>query len=1031
MKTIFVIDDNRINLLITEEVLSHQYDVITMNSASVMFSLIDKVMPDLILLDIMMPEIDGFEAIKRLKANERYRHIPVIFLTGKKDNDSEVLGFELGAVDFISKPLSAPILLNRIKYILHIEAVINERLEQLPRKRNMDSLENTVTKLSLAMKAGKICMWDMEIDMDNPLNPGNEVNWSDDFRYMLGCESEADFPNRVDSLINVIYPDDLANVNQSFINHIMDTSGKTPYNIEYRIIKKNGEIINIHATCEAIRDEQGNPLRVSGTIINITETKNLIKSLEAAVAEAQKATLAKNNTVKTLENILDNLDGQIYTTDPVTNKILFINKVLRNFFGIVGDEALGRHCYEVFRGRDKKCENCPCYMLDKHPDQSVIWEEYLPELGRHIRHADRYIDWVDGNKVHLQLAVDITELVKAKEEAERQRQEAEMANRTKSEFLSHISHEIRTPMNAILGTAEIQLQKEIHSPETEEAFGIIYGSGNLLLNIINDILDLSKIEAGKLEILPIRYDILGLVYDTMQLNLLRYDSKPIEFDIKINEHTPFYMFGDELRIKQILNNIISNAFKYTDNGKVELSVFAEHEDNVIDKSAKAHTPCTLVVQVSDTGYGMTEEQMNKLFEEYTRFHLNINRAIVGTGLGMHITKRLLDAMNGEITVSSVHGEGSRFTVKIPQMFVGNKICGPDMVNQLYSNRFKSKLKLRQSQIISEYMPYGSVLVVDDVESNLYVAKGMMLPYGLKIETLVSGFDAIEKIKNGNVYDIIFMDHMMPRIDGIETTRRLREMGYAHPIVALTANAVVGSSKMFLSNGFDGYISKPIDIRELNNSLNRLIRDKQPPEVIEAALKGANQSPHTTAAQPGRSTVSENKIKEATLRDIENAITVLKGLLSSLNASGKMDTELFTTTVHGMKSALANINETELSNTALSLEKLGQAGKMSSILVETPSFISALTALTKIIKSTEEAETEEFSDDSLTLLRKKLAIIKTACEHIKRKTAKTVLDELQGKTWPREIKNLLDDLSDDLLLGEFKKAAARIDAVLMR
>jgi PAS domain S-box-containing protein len=784
--------------------------------------------------------------------------------------------------------------------IVVLLSVIFVRSSILAKKINSqkESLENAVMQLYLAMKAGKIHIWEQEINIDNPLALDNYTTWPDGFRHLIGYEDETDFPNRVSSLMNIIYHDDLPDVVDAFTNHIMDKTGNTPYSIEYRVKKRNGGMVNIHATCETIRDDQGDPQRVVGTIIDITETKNMVRNLEIA-----------------------------------------------------------------------------------------------------------------------------------KEEAERQRHEAEIANRAKSEFLSHISHEIRTPMNAVLGTAEIQLQKEITSPEIEEAFNTIYGSGNLLLNIINDILDLSKIEAGKLEIIPIRYDIPSLIYDTMQLNLLRYDSKPITFDLKIHEDTPLDMLGDELRIKQVLNNIISNAFKYTDSGRVELSVFAEAND-ISGKKTDDYTACTLVIQVIDTGHGMTEEQVNKLFEAYTRFNVDTNRTTVGTGLGMHITKRLLDAMNGKIQIESKYGEGSVFTIKIPQTCIGNKTCGPDMANQLCSSRFKSTLKLRQSQTINEYMPYGRVLIVDDVESNLYVAKGMMLPYGLHIETVLSGFEAVEKVKDGNIYDIIFMDHMMPKMNGLEAARILREMGYTHPIVALTANAVMGSSHMFLSNGFDGYISKPIDIRELNNSLNRLVRDKQPPEVIEAAKKEVNTANPTTA-EPGKNNITENKIKEASLRDIQNAVTVLKDILSVLDTGGDADIELFTTTVHGMKSALANINEKELSKKALDLEMIGQAGKTNAVLTETPPFINTLEGLIQKLKPAEETFADEISGEDKILLHEKLAEIKTACEQIKKKAAKTVLNELMEKTWPRDIKNLLDDVSDDLLSGEFKNAANRISTCLSR
>ena len=400
-------------------------------------------------------------------------------------------------------------------------------------------------------------------------------------------------------------------------------------------------------------------------------------------------------------------------------------------------------------------------------------------------------------------------------------EKAEAANRAKSDFLANMSHEIRTPMNAILGITEIQLKNENLSENVQEAFGMIYESGDFLVNIINDILDLSKIEAGKLELTYVNYDIPSLINDTAHINLLLYAGKPIEFIVKVDENTPHDLCGDKLRIKQILNNILSNSFKYTDEGTIELYVSAGSEMN--DENAM------LVFRLSDTGHGMTEAQLAKLFNEYTRFNTAANRTVIGSGLGMSITKRLIDLMNGAFSVESEHGRGSVFTVRIPQKRVGSAVCGAEVADGLRNSNF-SKLKFKKKTPVShEDMPDGRVLVVDDVASNLYVTKGLLTPYGLVIETASNGFEAVDKIKGGGIYDIVFMDHMMPGMNGIETTKNIRDLGYTRAIVALTANALAGQAEMFLQNGFDGFISKPIDSRELELMVNKFIRNRKPPE----------------------------------------------------------------------------------------------------------------------------------------------------------------------------------------------------------
>ena len=393
---------------------------------------------------------------------------------------------------------------------------------------------------------------------------------------------------------------------------------------------------------------------------------------------------------------------------------------------------------------------------------------------------------------------------------------AEAANSAKSTFLASMSHEIRTPMNAILSITEILQQDDDLSPKTENELGKIYSSCHLLLGIINDILDFSKIEAGKLDMMPAEYSVASMISDSVQLNVMRLESKPIEFEVNVDENVPAQLIGDELRIKQILNNLLSNAFKYTERGNVTLSI--------------DFTDSCLNVSVSDTGCGMTQEQLAALFAEYVRFQRKTGRTIEGTGLGLPITQRLINLMSGEIKVESEYGKGTVFVVRLPQQVVDDKVLGKDVVENLKRFRMSLMNTAKRAKITREPMPYGKILVVDDVETNLYVAVGLMKLYRLQIDTAVSGIVAIEKIKSGKVYDIVFMDHMMPEMDGIEATKHLRDLGYTNPIVALTANAVAGQADVFLRNGFDDFIAKPIDTRQLNSVLNKLVRDKHPDEA---------------------------------------------------------------------------------------------------------------------------------------------------------------------------------------------------------
>jgi signal transduction histidine kinase/CheY-like chemotaxis protein len=537
---------------------------------------------------------------------------------------------------------------------------------------------------------------------------------------------------------------------------------------------------------------------------------------------------------------------------------------------------------------------------------------------------------------------------------------AEASNKAKSKFFAMISHEIRTPINAILGITEIKMQHETLDPSIEEAFQMIHSSGKILLNLINEVLDLSKMEAGRFQLMPVEYETAGFISDTVQLNITLLKNKPIKFKLLVDENLPSILFGDSIRIRQILSNLLSNAFKYTEEGVVELSIRAEtaRTETAVTEAANGNPAVILVSRVSDTGQGMTAEQIRALFDEYSRFNPQTNREVEGTGLGMNITQHLIQMMNGEITVESEPGKGSIFTVRLPQGLIGSEVIGIELTENLQHLRWSSVSKMKKAKIVYEPMPYGSILIVDDIESNLYVAQGIMEPYQLSVDTATSGSEAINKIKNGKVYNIIFMDHMMPKMDGIEATKIIRNMNYTHPIVALTANAVVGQVEMFLEEGFNDYLSKPIDSRHLDVLLNKLIRGKQPPEVIEAASTTAVQAGaahQKTGDGSGKKTttiilsglLTNPRLLKIFVKDIEKAILTLDEI-SKNKFRRYADMQTYITTVHGIKSALASAGKKELSAFAQKLERAGKMDDTAEMMTETPLFIDMLRELVREI-----------------------------------------------------------------------------------
>jgi len=522
------------------------------------------------------------------------------------------------------------------------------------------------------------------------------------------------------------------------------------------------------------------------------------------------------------------------------------------------------------------------------------------------------------------------------------KKKVEEENKQKSDFLAKMSHEIRTPISAILGITEIQLQDRTLRDDIREALGRIYNSGDLLLGIINDILDFSKIEAGKMDLVPVKYYVSSMINDIVQLHKIRNENKPIEFKLHVDETLPAELIGDELRIKQIMNNLLSNAFKYTDKGEVALSISVEQARGGLSTNA------IIVFKVSDTGQGMTKEQIQKVFDEYSRFNMVVNRATQGTGLGMNITRNLVNMMNGSISVKSTPGKGTEVTVKLPQRIEGSGVMiGKKMAETLQQFKMSSASQTEKAQITYDPMPYGSVLVVDDVETNLYVAKGLLSPYELSIETANSGFEAINKVENGGIYDIIFMDHMMPKMDGIEATKILRELGYNGYIIALTANAIVGQAEMFMNNGFDGFISKPIDIRQMNNTLNKMIRDKRPFEIIDAARRQkAERKVDQKIPQPQPQLQLQSEVSQAK--------------------------EIF---VRNTEMAVARL-ETIYKNEAPKPEQAGQDRAIGMIITEIPKFIEALRKGSEKIK--ENVKDGASENEDIRLLEK-LYILHKACE----------------------------------------------------
>ena len=541
--------------------------------------------------------------------------------------------------------------------------------------------------------------------------------------------------------------------------------------------------------------------------------------------------------------------------------------------------------------------------------------------------------------------------------------EAQAASQTKSNFLSNMSHEIRTPMNAIIGMSDILANE----PLTEHQMSYvndISASASALLGIINDILDLSKIESGKLSLSPVNYDFHALLDNVNSMFTYVAQKKGIEFKLEPSDGLPEYLFGDDIRLRQVLTNICGNAIKFTEKGSVRMKVSTvanrgKRKSDAAETGAAEKAESMVVFEIIDTGVGIQQEDLPKIFNAYEQVDKHKNRGVVGTGLGLAICKAFVEAMGGKIMVESEYEHGTVFTVMIPAV-PGNK----------ESVRVREHLKKEQTIIAHDV----NVLVVDDNEFNLKVAYGLLKLFKIEAKVASSGREAINMVQQTD-YDVIFMDHMMPEMDGVETSIEIRKLGgkfASVPIVALTANAISGVKEMFMANGFCGFISKPIDLMELDGILNQVL----PPEKIErkqeSATEDAQNDAQNDAGNDAENVQTGESETNSCFLDVMGSIDEINTEVGMSHFSGltsmyedttevfyknlqrecdKMSSCLdngningFMITVHAMKSALSTIGALKLSDLAAKLESAAKENDADFCATRYPELLEKLSDL---------------------------------------------------------------------------------------
>lgn len=614
------------------------------------------------------------------------------------------------------------------------------------------------------------------------------------------------------------------------------------------------------------------------------------------------------------------------------------------------------------------------------------------------------------------------QLALAKKDADDARHEALAANEAKGRFLANMSHEIRTPINAVLGMDEMIL-RETKEQQVKEYAMDIYTAGQTLLSLINDILDLSKIESGKMEIVPIAYDLSSMIHDLVNMAVQRAAHKDIRLEVTVDPQIPSRLYGDDVRIRQVLTNILTNAVKYTHEGTVWLRVQCRGDGGTV----------VLLFEVEDTGIGIRQEDLPKLYTEFERIEEDRNRSIEGTGLGMSITLQLLSLMGSRLQVESEYGKGSKFYFELEQKIVDSTPIG----------NFESRIR----QIAEDYdyrskfcAPDAKILVVDDNAANRKVFRHLLKETLVQVTDVESGMECLELVQK-NRYDLIFLDHMMPDMDGVETLHRIKELPGCPcrdtPVIVLTANAVSGAKENYLSEGFDDFLSKPI----VPDKLENMIISRLPESLLKEAAAGSKKtvppagiggqvdSLDTLPQVDGPDTLPQvdgldwqyawmhlpdMELLAYTVREfygqIDHSADRLEAFYSHISEPGQ--TEQYRIQVHAMKSLAATVGILPLSGVAKLLEYAAKDGNIEVIVSVTPVFLREWRSYRGKLQGVfgiEEAAEKEAADSAVILAL--VEMVRFSVQEMDIDEADRIMAQLQGYAYPDRIGGGIQKLAE--------------------
>lgn len=691
--------------------------------------------------------------------------------------------------------------------------------------------------------------------------------------------------------------------------------------------------------------------------------------------------------VKNAKNyIIDNLKEAVIVTD-ADHRFLFLNSMADKIITSINKE-------QGYSTDDK------IYAFIQGSQDFFDWKD------RHYQVEETVLKDNELIQGYMMTIVDVTKIIEQNHLMKRLVLQTEDANRAKTNFVSNMSHEIRTPMNSIVGITEILLRSR-HSPKEQEYLLNIQSSGRVLLTIINDVLDCSKMEAGKMQLFDEPYDTCSLFHDLRISMENRIGHSGLELIYDIDQDIPCKLKGDMGRIRQVIINLVNNAIKYTEKGSVRFSVHVRQKNT--DK-------VMLYYEVADTGIGIRKEDQKILFDAFQRVEMDRNRYVEGTGLGLTISQNLVNMMGGVIEVESEYGKGSRFFFTIEQT-----IIDPTPVSAVNYNGQKDNVTEKEAECLF-IAPEAHILLVDDNELNLVVAKELLKPLRMQIDTAENGLQAVKMVR-GSQYDLVLMDHMMPVMDGIEAAKAIRalpEDKYQKlPIIALTANAMVDARKEFLNAGMNGFVAKPIDFARICNQLKLwlpkdLVRDV-PKEEAKKLLADDLSDREIQPEDPQMGFSFEEGVKHCgskaalmkTIRIFYRTIDSKANKIEQCLKEGLISD--YVIEIHALKSSALLIGAVPLSEAAKELEDYGKQGKTEVLEEKTPDVLTLYRDLKNILRPYAEKEEDakkEFSDGEwITALQQ----IHQCIEQFDLDGVDQIMEQLEEYQVPECIRESMDQL----------------------